>query len=178
MVITIKNLILWRHAEAELADIALSVEDDMARELTPKGQRQAKLMARWLQEQLPKNLILLSSPAVRAFQTAETLKHNINVHAALKPGATPQEILTALANIESPQNVLIVGHQPWLGALVAYLTGSAEMNIKKSAIWWLRLSLINQTLINQSSINPSSVNSTLAQASYSILTVQTPSLMR
>jgi phosphohistidine phosphatase len=169
MTLAIKNLILWRHAEAELADIALSVGEDMARKLTSKGQRQAKLMARWLQEQLPKNLMLLSSPAVRAFQTAETLKHNINVHPALKPGATIQEVLTALANIEShPQNVLIVGHQPWLGALAGYLTGSAEINIKKGAIWWLRQSLIN----------PSAANSKLAQASFSILTVQTPSLMR
>jgi phosphohistidine phosphatase len=166
--IAIKNLILWRHADAELADIALSVEDDMARKLTPKGKRQAKLMAHWLQEQLPKNLMLISSPAVRAFQTAEALKYYVNIHPALKPGATLQEILTALANIESPQNVLIVGHQPWLGTLTAHLTGGAEVNIKKGAIWWLRQSLINS----------SSVHSLLVQAPYSILTVQTPSLMR
>ena len=171
MTIAIKNLILWRHAEAELADIALSEEHDMARKLTPKGKLQAKLMAYWLQEQLPKDLMLISSPAVRTFQTAEALKYHINIHPALKPDATLQEILTALDNIESSKNVLVVGHQPWLGALTAYLTGSAAdsgVNIKKGAIWWLRQSLIN----------PSSVHSPSAQASYSILTVQTPSLMR
>ncbi len=171
MTIGIKNLILWRHAEAELADIALSVEDDMARKLTPKGKRQAKLMAHWLQKNMPKNLMLISSPAVRAFQTAEALKYNINLHPSLKPGAELKEILIALANIESPkQNLLIVGHQPWLGNLAAHFIGnsSAELNIKKGAIWWLRQSLIN----------PSSVNRSSAQASYSILTVQTPSLMR
>ena len=140
----------------------------MARKLTPKGKRQAKLMAHWLQEQLPKDLMLISSPAVRTFQTAEALKYHINIHPALKPGATLQEILTALDNIESSKNVLIVGHQPWLGTLTAYLTGSVEMNIKKGAIWWLRQSLIN----------PTSVHRPSAQASYSILTVQTPSLMR
>ena len=157
---------MWRHAEAELADIALSVDDDLARKLTPKGKRQAKRMARWLRDWLPENLIILASPAVRALQTAEALKYDLIINVALKPGATLQEILTALAAIESPQNLLIVGHQPWLGALLTYLTGSSgiEADIKKGAIWWLRQSLIN----------PSSVNSTSIQATYNILTVQTP----
>lgn len=166
MTIAIKNLILWRHAEAELADIALGAEDDMARKLTPKGKRQARLMARWLQKHLPKNLMLISSPAVRAFQTAEALKYNINLHPALKPGADLNEILIALENIEPPnQNLLIVGHQPWLGQLVTHLTGfsGAEIDIKKGAIWWLRLSLI-QPASNQPS-------------RYKIITVQTPGLL-
>ncbi len=161
MTIAIKNLILWRHAEAEHVDIALSVEDDMARKLTPKGERQARLMARWLHKHLPKNLMLISSPAVRAFQTAEALNYNINLHPDLKPGADLNEILIVLENIEtSKQNLLIVGHQPWLGALVAHLTGYSDrdINIKKGAIWWLR----------QSTIQP---------GQYNIFTVQTPSLL-
>jgi phosphohistidine phosphatase len=160
----IKNLILWRHADAEMANIAIGVDGDMARELTLKGKQQAKVMAHWLQAHLPKNLLLLSSPAVRAFETAEALKYNINVHQALKPGAALQDVLSVLENIKSPtQNLLIVGHQPWLGLLVAHLTGGADMHIKKGAIWWLRLS----------SSNPASI-----KASYDVYTVQIPSLMR
>lgn len=164
MTLVIKNLILWRHADAEMANIAIGVDGDMARELTIKGKQQAKVMAHWLQAHLPKNLLLLSSPAVRAFETAEALKYNINVHQALKPGAALQDVLSVLENIKSPtQNLLIVGHQPWLGLLVAHLTGGADMHIKKGAIWWLRLS----------SSNPASI-----KASYDVYTVQTPSLMR
>lgn len=164
MTLVIKNLILWRHADAEMANIAIGVDGDMARELTLKGKQQAKVMAHWLQAHLPKNLLLLSSPAVRAFETAEALKYNINVHQALKPGAALQDVLSVLENIKSPtQNLLIVGHQPWLGLLVAHLTGGADMHIKKGAIWWLRLS----------SSNPASI-----KASYDVYTVQTPSLMR
>jgi phosphohistidine phosphatase len=160
----IKNLILWRHADAEMANIAIGVDGDMARELTLKGKQQAKVMAHWLQAHLPKNLLLLSSPAVRAFETAEALKYNINIHQALKPGAALQDVLSVLENIKSPtQNLLIVGHQPWLGLLVAHLTGGADMHIKKGAIWWLRLS----------SSNPASI-----KASYDVYTVQIPSLMR
>lgn len=164
MTLAIKNLILWRHADAEMANIAMGVEDDMARELTPKGKQQAKVMAHWLQTHLPKDLLLLSSPSVRTFETAEALKYKINVHHALKPGAGLQDVLSALENIKSPtKNLLIVGHQPWLGLLVAHLTGGADMHIKKGAIWWLRLS----------SSNPASI-----KASYDVYTVQTPSLMR
>ncbi len=164
MTLLIKNLILWRHADAEMANIAIGVDGDMARELTLKGKQQAKVMAHWLQAHLPKNLLLLSSPAVRAFETAEALKYNINVHQALKPGAALQDVLSVLENIKSPtQNLLIVGHQPWLGLLVAHLTGGADMHIKKGAIWWLRLS----------SSNPASI-----KASYDVYTVQIPSLMR
>lgn len=164
VILTIKNLILWRHADAELANIAMDAHDDMARELTSKGKHQAKVMACWLQQHLPKNLLLLSSPAVRAFETAEALKYNINLHQALRPDATLQEVLFTLENIKSPiQNLLIVGHQPWLGSLVGHLTGGTELNIKKGAIWWLRLS---------------SSHLTSMQASYNIYTVQTPSLMR
>ena len=164
MTLVIKNLILWRHADAEMANIAIGVDGDMARELTLKGKQQAKVMAHWLQAHLPKNLLLLSSPAVRAFETAEALKYNINVHQALKPGAALQDVLSVLENIKSPtQNLLIVGHQPWLGLLVAHLTGGADMHIKKGAIWWLRLS----------SSNPASI-----KASYDVYTVQIPSLMR
>lgn len=164
MTLVIKNLILWRHADAEMANIAIGVDGDMARELTIKGKQQAKVMAHWLQAHLPKNLLLLSSPAVRAFETAEALKYNINLHQALKPCAALRDVLSVLENIKSPtQNLLIVGHQPWLGLLVAHLTGGADMHIKKGAIWWLRLS----------SSNPASI-----KASYDVYTVQTPSLMR
>jgi phosphohistidine phosphatase len=162
---------LWRHAEAALADMALSVEDDLARKLTPKGKRQAKRMARWLQERLPKNLTLLSSPAVRSVQTAEALAYDINIDSRLSPGAALNEVLDALENnASSTNNLLIVGHQPWLGALLAHLTvcSGVEADIKKGTIWWLRLSLPNTQ----------TTNSTLKPASYRIYTVQTPNLMR
>ena len=47
------DLILWRHAEAE------DVEDgseDLARALTPRGEKQAARMAAWLDRQLPEGL--------------------------------------------------------------------------------------------------------------------------
>ena len=58
------DLILWRHADAE------DGADDMARRLTPRGEKQAAAMAEWLRARLPRNYTVLASPAVRAQQTA------------------------------------------------------------------------------------------------------------
>lgn len=152
---TFKNIIIWRHAEALPVE---AVGDDLVRPLSAKGQRQAKRMARWLNQHLPDDLLLLSSPALRAFQTAEMLKCKINIHPTLQPNATLPEILDSLSELGSQQNVLLVGHQPWLGQLVGHLLGfdSAEISIEKGAIWWLR----------QSSTQPSI---------YKVISVQTPS---
>jgi phosphohistidine phosphatase len=139
---TFKNLIIWRHAEAHPA-LAQGEDQDLARMLTPKGKQQAKRMARWLNERLPKDVLLLSSPAMRAFQTAQALKGEVKVLESLNPSADLQEVLAALNDLDAnAPNLLLVGHQPWLWQLVAHLTGftAEEISIKKGAVWWLRLS--------------------------------------
>ncbi len=136
-----KNIIIWRHAEAHPA-LAQGLEQDLARTLTPKGKQQAKRMASWLNQRLPKDLQVITSPAMRAFQTAQALKTEAIVIEALKPSANLQHVLQQITNLEvSTENLLLVGHQPWLWQLVAHLTGfnAPEISIKKGAVWWLRL---------------------------------------
>jgi phosphohistidine phosphatase len=145
MPITCDNIILWRHAEAtDASDNTL--QSDMARALTKKGHHQAKYMARWLKAHLPTDTLLLSSAALRAFQTAQALNGKaacakINVHPALNPNTSLQEVLALLASLKSHKNILLVGHQPYLGRLASQLLGLelTDLNIKKGAIWWLRL---------------------------------------
>ncbi|WP_204271061.1 histidine phosphatase family protein, partial [Escherichia coli] len=62
------DLILWRHAEAE---VIAPGQDDLQRALTPKGERQARRMAAWLNHRLPATTRVLVSPALRCRQTAE-----------------------------------------------------------------------------------------------------------
>ena len=168
MQINCDNIILWRHAEAVLASDD-SMQSDMARALTPKGQRQAKRMAHWLKPHLPENSLLLSSAALRAFQTAQALNQSksthINVQPALNPTASLREILDCLASFSAKSNLLLVGHQPLLGRLAGHLLGleMSELNIKKGAICWLRLAS-----------NPANLNQPLR---YEIVSVQTPSLV-
>ena len=168
MQINCDNIILWRHAEAVLASDD-SMQSDMARALTPKGQRQAKRMAHWLKPHLPENSLLLSSAALRAFQTAQALNQSksthINVQPALNPTASLREILDCLASFSSKSTLLLVGHQPLLGRLAGHLLGLevSDLNIKKGAICWLRLES-----------NPANLNQPLR---YEIVSVQTPSLI-
>ena len=131
------DLILWRHAEAlEMREI----HDDMDRALTPKGERQAQRMATWLNRQLPSSARVLASPARRAQQTAAPLERKIKTVPALAPDGTVEGLLHAVRWPDAREPVLVVGHQPTLGLVAAYLlAGQAQAwPVRKGALWWLR----------------------------------------
>lgn len=131
------DLILWRHAEA--LDLE-SQEDDMLRPLTSKGEKHAARMAQWLDRQLPEGTRILCSPAVRAEQTVRALQRKYKVRDALSLGASVQDVLETAQWPDAKFPVLLVGHQPSLGAVAAQLLGMAHGTcpIRKGAVWWLR----------------------------------------
>ena len=115
------DLILWRHAEAEPG------EPDLGRRLTAKGIQQADRMAKWLDRHLPATTRILSSPADRAQQTAQALKRKFRVLDELVPGASVSAVLTAAGWPDAKEAVLVVGHQPTLGEVAAYLLTDQQM---------------------------------------------------
>jgi phosphohistidine phosphatase len=127
------DLILWRHAEAEEG------ANDLARELTPKGQKQAARVAEWLLQRLPSRFALISSPAARAQQTAQALGIPVKTAKAIAPGAAVSAILEAAGWPDHKGTVVLVGHQPDLGRAVAFLVSGTqlEVSIKKGGLWWL-----------------------------------------
>ena len=127
------DLILWRHAEAEPG------EPDLGRRLTAKGVKQAERMAAWLEARLPDTTRVLASPADRAQQTALALKRKFRTVPELAPGATVPSLLAAAGWPDSREPVLIVGHQPTLGNVAAFLLSGegADWAVKKGAVWWL-----------------------------------------
>lgn len=131
------DLILWRHAEANEASAG---EDDMGRNLTPRGERQAARMAQWLERQLPEGTRILCSPAKRTEQTAMALGRKYKLSAALTPQGTADMLLFAAQWPVSKNTVLVIGHQPILGEAIALLLGlqKSECAVKKGAVWWLR----------------------------------------
>jgi phosphohistidine phosphatase len=135
------DLILWRHAEAR---DAAEGEDDLARPLTPRGEKQARRMADWLGEVLPESTRVLVSPALRTRQTAAALDRKTRICAELAPGAGVDTLLAAVRWPTRREPVLVVGHQPQLGQAAAWLLGGAAAldgqgwTIRKGAIWWLR----------------------------------------
>ena len=131
------DLIIWRHAEAHEAAAG---EDDLQRALTPRGRKQAERMAAWLEAQLPQGTRILSSPAVRADQTVRALGRKYKVRDALSPGASVQDVLETSGWPDAKYPVLLVGHQPSLGGLIAHLLQmpDAACAIRKGSVWWLR----------------------------------------
>lgn len=130
------DLLLWRHAEAE------DGFPDTGRELTPRGVKQARRMARWLRKRLPDDVRILVSPTARTQQTAQALGLPFETSSAVGTGASAAEILAAAGWPDSGGNpdstVLVVGHQPTLGEVAALLlTGrEAGWTIRKGAVWW------------------------------------------
>ena len=88
------DLILWRHADARDAE-GESVEEDLDRPLTPRGEKQARRMAEWLNRFLPDSSRILVSPALRARQTAQALGRKLRIVDALAPGASHNQALAA-----------------------------------------------------------------------------------
>jgi phosphohistidine phosphatase len=131
------DLILWRHAEAfDLSD----GQDDADRALTPKGERQARRMADWLNRQLPASARVLVSPARRAQQTAAALDRKLRTVPDLAPEATVEALLHAARWPDAREPVLLIGHQPTFGLAAAYLlSGQAQpWSVRKAGLWWLR----------------------------------------
>ncbi len=136
------DLILWRHADAEIAGEG---EDDLSRQLTVKGEKQAVRMAAWLDRHLPEGARILVSPARRTEQTAKALNRKYKLRDELVPDSSAEEVLTLIKwDLEKgPQGkgpILLVGHQPYLGEIAARLLGMQEHScaIRKGAVWWLR----------------------------------------
>ena len=131
------DLILWRHAEAESL---CEHGDDPQRPLTPRGEKQAARMAVWLDRQLPDGLRVLASPARRTEQTVRALGRKYKLRAELLPGGSPDDLLELVQWPRTRGAVLVVGHQPMLGQVVARLLGmrAQECSMRKGAVWWLR----------------------------------------
>lgn len=133
------NLWLLRHAAAE--DRAASGRDE-DRSLTSEGAQRAERVGRGLATLEPGIELILTSPYLRARQTAKAAARplgaikKIRESGALEPARSPGEILEELV-AEMPAAVLLVGHQPHLGALLGLLVAGEvglDIPLKKAAL--------------------------------------------
>ncbi|HEY2328523.1 MAG TPA: phosphohistidine phosphatase SixA [Verrucomicrobiae bacterium] len=137
------NLFLLRHGLAVECD-DLDFQNDDARPLTPKGRRQLhKIAAAMRAMELPFDVIL-SSPLVRARQTAEIVAAEFKsgkrlvLAGELSPGGSVKKLVQKIRALESAaENILLVGHEPDLGKQISLLiTGKAGagFTLKKGAL--------------------------------------------
>lgn len=103
---------------------------DAERPLTPRGRRRFASAARGLARLVPRPDVLLSSPWLRARQTAEVLAEACGGPAvtteATLAGQPPGKVEAALLAHRRRALVALVGHEPYLSALLAWALGSGE----------------------------------------------------
>lgn len=133
------ELYLIRHGVAE--DRGPDWPDDSKRPLTPDGIVKLRKEARGLTAIDAAFDQIVSSPLVRARQTAdvfsEVLKNKppIATADALAPAGTPAAVIQEIARHVKKARVALVGHEPNLGELAAQLIGArAPLEFKKGGI--------------------------------------------
>jgi phosphohistidine phosphatase len=141
------DLYLVRHAVAFDPDPD-RWPDDGARPLTPEGIEQFRSAARGLGRLVEGVGIVLSSPFLRAWRTAELLEEEAGWPApvrcdALEAGRSPTEAVEALGLHREAGSVALVGHEPNLGDIASILlAGTAAqvpLEIRKGGVARLRL---------------------------------------
>ena len=113
------RLVIVRHAEA-----AAGAPDEL-RPLTAAGHDQARALGQTLRDELGIPDAVLSSPLLRARETAADLElGQAQAEELLAPGATPDDVLRAADG--RGELVVVVAHQPDCGRIAAALTGGEE----------------------------------------------------
>lgn len=137
------DLLLIRHALA--VDREDWSDDDLLRPLTQKGGKAARAFFDSLSDIVPSPDRIVTSPAVRAADTAHLLRRALRsrkpvVNPDLVPGCVPEVIVSLARNSPERQVLAIVGHEPDLSVAAALLIGGpgAHIRLAKGACAWLR----------------------------------------
>jgi phosphohistidine phosphatase len=116
------RLFIVRHAEAA------GGEPDELRPLTEQGRESARALGKRLAADGVRPDAVLSSPLLRARETATEIARAVGIDAEpderLAPGAGADEVQAAVAG--RGETVVVVGHQPDCGRVAAALAGGPE----------------------------------------------------
>ena len=135
------RLDLLRHGDA----LPPRASGDAVRPLSDSGRRAVDRIAaeferrRWRPDQI------FASPLLRAQETAAIVaararpRHPVETLEELNPASFPEEVIGALATRTLGPHVLLVGHQPLLGGLAAYLTGGPHADLSPGALACLEI---------------------------------------
>jgi len=134
------QLLIVRHAIAEEREEAARLGlPDAERPLTKKGIKRMKAIAAGIARQIPTPSCILTSPLLRAQQTAELLaavfpETTITREQRLVPGASLDQLIMHLNKQIKEGTGVLVGHEPDLSSLISLLLfgeESAAIQLKK-----------------------------------------------
>ena len=121
------NLYILRHGIA-VEQGTPGYEKDADRPLTPEGERKLLQIAEAMEALELSFDLILASPYLRARQTAELVAEALKAHKkleltdSLSPGGSTKKLVEFLSRLQpGPENILLVGHEPYLSGLVSLL---------------------------------------------------------
>ena len=128
------NLYILRHGIA-VEPGTPGYEKDADRPLTPEGERKLLQIAEAMEALDLTFDLILSSPYLRARQTAEIVAESLKARKRLEfsdcltPGGNPKKLIEIINRLQPPpENVLLVGHEPYLSGLISLLvSGDASL---------------------------------------------------
>jgi len=126
---------------------------DAARPLTPEGEAQLRVSCAAMKRLGLRFDLILSSPYERASRTAMIvaeelgLKKQLKFSDELKSDGNPGKLIREVAEWKpQPADLLLVGHEPYLGELISVLlTGRAKMaiDLKKGGLCRLKVETLD-----------------------------------
>jgi phosphohistidine phosphatase len=130
--------------------------DDSKRPLTIEGKKrmQREAAAIWKLE-LPLDVII-SSPLVRAAQTAEIVAKakgssaRLVTDGRLAPGFGPKHLVAIVADHRGAKGLMLVGHEPDFSETISQVTGGVRLTMKKGALAYVEVedsASLNGTLV-------------------------------
>ena len=136
------DLILHRHGKAEDTNPG----GDFSRQLVERGREQARRAAKLLKAAGVLPDIVLTSPLIRARQTADEFCQTAGMPGPviqnwLACGFAPETALGELTGFSEFKRVMIVGHQPDFAQLIEWILGSkgGGIEVKKGSIACVRV---------------------------------------
>lgn len=145
------NLFILRHGIA-VDHGAAGYEKDSERPLTKQGIEELEEIAKAMKKLKIEFDLILSSPYVRARQTAEIiaeklgLEKNLKFKDSLRVESDPEELIQEIKQMkDKPVSLLLVGHEPYLSSVIAILTAgnaNACITLKKGGFCKMEVSEI------------------------------------
>jgi len=137
------NIYLLRHGIAAEPGTP-GIKTDAERPLVPKGEQRLHAAAAAMEKMELSFDAIISSPHLRAKQTAEIVARHFRLQKKLAfsdhlvPGGNPQPLIRQLNDLKpAPENILLVGHEPHLSRLIALLSSggtTATIDMKKGGL--------------------------------------------
>jgi|KBSSwiStaDraftv2_1062776.scaffolds.fasta_scaffold2940167_1 phosphohistidine phosphatase len=127
------EIYVMRHGDAVDREDPAMKSDEM-RPLTDLGKDESAQMARALRLLGVKPDAILTSPLVRARETAEIVASELGlgkpaISDELAPDGSTAGVLSDILNAGPPRQVLLSGHMPGVGRIVSYLTWNSSETI-------------------------------------------------